>query len=97
VAHLRPNLAFSDQAMIMWAASCVMAAHGLPRRLHQGAQAHNRGIFWKQKSYITLGLSMLLAWWLVGSTGISETSRITRATFPGWHLAWPVVRRVGRA
>jgi phospho-N-acetylmuramoyl-pentapeptide-transferase len=51
---------------------------------------HNRGIFWKRKGYITFALSVLLAWWLVASTDVSQTLSATRATFPGWHLAWPL-------
>ena len=30
---------------------------------------HNRGIFWKQKNYITMLLSFGIAWWLVAGTG----------------------------
>ena len=90
VAHLRPNLAFSDQAMIMWVGILVMAAIGLLDDVIKVRRKHNRGIFWKRKSYVTFGLSLLLAWWLVASTNVSETLSATRATFPGWHLAWPL-------
>ena len=90
VAHLRPNLAFSDQAMIMWVGIVVMAAMGFLDDYIKVRKRHNRGIFWKQKSYVTLGLSMLLAWWLVSSTDVSQTLSFTRATLPGWHLAMPV-------
>ncbi len=89
-AHLRPNLAFSDQAMIMWVGIVVMAAMGFLDDYIKVRKRHNRGIFWKQKSYVTLGLSMLLAWWLVSSTDVSQTLSFTRATLPGWHLAMPV-------
>ncbi len=40
---------------------------------------HNRGIFWKQKNYLTMIASFGFAWWLVVATGISETISITRA------------------
>jgi len=40
---------------------------------------HNRGIFWKQKNYITMLASFGMAWWLVVGTGISETISVTRA------------------
>jgi len=89
-AHLRPNLAFSDQAMIMWVGIIVMAGMGFLDDFIKVRKRHNRGIFWKQKSYVTLGLSMLVAWWLVSSTDVSQTLSITRSTFPGWHLAMPV-------
>ena len=53
VAHLRPNLAFSDQAMIMWVGIVVMAGMGFLDDFIKVRKRHNRGIFWKQKSYIT--------------------------------------------
>ena len=90
VAHLRPGIAISDQAMIMWVGVLVMAAMGFLDDFIKVRKAHNRGIFWKKKSYITLGLSILLAWWLVASTGVAETISFTRASFPGWNVPWPV-------
>ena len=36
------------------------------------------------------GLSMLLAWWLVSATDVSETLSLTRATLPGLHMPWYV-------
>lgn len=90
VAHLRPNLALSNQAMIMWVGILVMASMGFLDDFIKVRKRHNRGIFWKRKGYITFGLSVLLAWWLVASTDVSETLSATRATFPGWHLAWPL-------
>ena len=33
---------------------------------------------------------MMIAWWLVASTDVSQTLSFTRATFPGWHLEWPL-------
>ncbi len=90
VAHIRPGLALSDQAAIMWVGIGVMAGMGFLDDFIKVRKRHNRGIFWKQKSYITLGFSILLAWWLVASTGVSETISFTRATLPGWNVAWPV-------
>ena len=90
VAHLRPGLALSDQAMIMWAGVIVMAGMGFLDDYIKVRKRHNRGIFWKKKSYITLGLSILLAWWLVAATGVSETISFTRADWPGWSLWWPI-------
>ncbi len=86
VAHLRPNLALSDQAMILWVGILVMAGMGFLDDWIKVKKRHNRGIFWKQKSYITLGLSMLLAWWLVAATDINTNLSFTRSTFPGWEL-----------
>lgn len=91
VAHVRPGLALSDQTMIMWVGVVVMGGMGLLDDLIKVRKRHNRGIFWKKKSYVTLGLSILLAWWLVAATGISETVSFTRATLPGWHIPWPLL------
>jgi phospho-N-acetylmuramoyl-pentapeptide-transferase len=89
-AHLRPGIAFSDQSMIMWVGVLVLAAMGFLDDYIKVRKRHNRGIFWKKKSYITLTLSILIAWWLVAATGVSETISFTRADLPGWHVPWPV-------
>jgi phospho-N-acetylmuramoyl-pentapeptide-transferase len=78
VAHLRPGLAFSDQTMIVWVGVLLMALMGFLDDFLKVRRRHNRGIFWKQKNYITMGASILMAWWLVVATGISETISITR-------------------
>jgi phospho-N-acetylmuramoyl-pentapeptide-transferase len=90
VAHLRDGLAFSDQTMIMWAGVLVLAAMGFLDDFIKVRKRHNRGIFWKKKSWITLGLSILIAWWLVAGTGVSETISFTRASLPGWDVPWPI-------
>ena len=89
-AHLRPGIAFSDQAKIMWVGVVVMAGMGFLDDFIKVRKSHNRGIFWKKKSYITLGLSILLAWWLVAATGVAETISFTRASLPGWDVPWPL-------
>jgi phospho-N-acetylmuramoyl-pentapeptide-transferase len=90
VAHLRRGLAFSDQAMIMWVGILAMAFMGFLDDYIKVKRAHNRGIFWKKKGYITFGLALLIAWWLAASTGISETISFTRANWPGWDVHWLV-------
>lgn len=90
VGHLRPGIPFSDQAMIMWVGVLAMALMGFLDDFIKVRKRHNRGIFWKKKSYITLGMSILLAWWLVADTGVAETISLTRATWPGWEIPWPV-------
>ena len=90
VAHLRPGLPFSDQALIMWTGIVVMAFMGFLDDFIKVRKRHNRGIFWKKKGYLTFALSLLLAWWLVATTGVSETIAFTRADFPGWEVPWPV-------
>jgi phospho-N-acetylmuramoyl-pentapeptide-transferase len=90
VAHLRPGIAISDQAAIMWVGVLVMAGMGFLDDFIKVRKAHNRGIFWKKKSYITLGLSILIGWWLITATGVSQTISFTRASLPGWHVPWPI-------
>jgi phospho-N-acetylmuramoyl-pentapeptide-transferase len=79
VAHARPGLPFSNQAMIVWVGILFMAVMGFLDDYIKVRKRHNRGIFWKQKNYITMAASFGLAWWLVVGTGISETISITRA------------------
>lgn len=90
VAHSRNGLAFSDQALIMWACIFVMAFMGFLDDLIKVRKAHNRGIFWKKKGYITFGITVLFLWWLSAATGVSETLSLTRSSNPGWELPWPV-------
>ncbi len=90
MAHLRQGLVFSTQALIMWIGILVMALMGFLDDYIKVKRSHNRGIFWKKKSYITLGLAMLIALWLALGTGISETISFTRATSPGWTVHWVV-------
>lgn len=89
VAHVR-DLAFSRQAEIAWIAILVMAGVGFLDDYLKVKRAHNRGVFWKKKSYITFTLSLLLAWWMVSATSISTTLSFTRADLPDWHMPWYV-------
>jgi phospho-N-acetylmuramoyl-pentapeptide-transferase len=78
IAHARPGLAFSNQAMIVWVGILFMAGMGFLDDYIKVRKRHNRGIFWKQKNYITMFASFGFAWWLVAGTGISETISVTR-------------------
>ena len=78
IAHLRRGLAFSDQTMIVWVGVLFMALMGFLDDYIKVRKRHNRGIFWKQKNYITMLASIAMAWWLVVGTGISETINVTR-------------------
>ena len=78
VAHVR-NIAFSDQAMIVWVGVLAMSFMGFLDDWIKVRKGHNRGIFWKQKNYITMLMSFGFAWWLVATTGISETISFVRA------------------
>jgi phospho-N-acetylmuramoyl-pentapeptide-transferase len=86
IAHLRRGLPFSDQALIVWVGVLAMALMGFLDDWIKVRKRHNRGIFWKQKNYVTLGLSMLVAWWMVSATGISTTVSLTRAGDLGVNL-----------
>ena len=85
-AHLRAGLAFSDQGLIVWIGIVGMAGMGLLDDIIKVRKGHNRGIFWRQKNYITMLMSFGLAWWLVVATGVSETISFTRADSPGWEI-----------
>ena len=78
-AHVRPDLPFSTQSLIMWVGVLFMASMGFLDDYIKVRKRHNRGIFWKQKNYITMLASFGMAWWLVVGTGVSETISITRA------------------
>ena len=79
VAHVRDGVSFSDQAMIIWAGVLFMVVMGFLDDFIKVRKGHNRGIFWKQKNYITMLASFGMAWWLVSATGVSETISVTRA------------------
>jgi phospho-N-acetylmuramoyl-pentapeptide-transferase len=87
VAHLRGGIALSDQAMIMWAICGVLSVIGFLDDFLKVRNAHNRGIFWKKKGYITFGLVVVMMTWLLLGTGVSETLSFTRFDFPGWNLS----------
>jgi phospho-N-acetylmuramoyl-pentapeptide-transferase len=79
IAHVRDDLPFATQSMIVWAGVLFMAMMGFLDDYIKVRKRHNRGIFWKQKNYITMAASFAMAWWLVVGTGISETISVTRA------------------
>lgn len=85
VAHVR-DLAFSDQALIVWIGILAMSFMGLLDDWIKVRKRHNRGIFWKQKNYVTMLMSFGFAWWLVASTGIAQEISVTRAG----HFSLPV-------
>jgi phospho-N-acetylmuramoyl-pentapeptide-transferase len=85
-AHVRRGLPFSTQGLIIWVSIIAMAAMGFLDDFIKVRRRHNRGIFWKQKNYVTLLMSFGIAWWLVAGTGISESISLTRAENPGWDV-----------
>ena len=68
-AHVREGLPFSTQALIVWVGIVVMATMGFLDDYIKVRRRHNRGIFWKQKNYVTLLMSFGIAWWLVYAHG----------------------------
>jgi len=91
-AHVREGLPFSTQALIVWVGIIAMAIMGFLDDFIKVRKRHNRGIFWKQKNYVTLAMSFGIAWWLVAATGIAETISLTRAEYPGWDVpSWVFV------
>lgn len=86
VAHVRDRLAFSDQAIIMWVAVFALGFMGFLDDFLKVRKAHNRGILWKKKGYITFGLVVVLMIILLTATGVSETLSFTRFDLPGWKL-----------
>ena len=86
VAHLREGLPFSDQATIVWVGILAMSLMGFLDDYIKVRKSHNRGIFWKQKNYVTMLMSFGIAWWLSDTTGIAETISLTRADYPGWDV-----------
>jgi phospho-N-acetylmuramoyl-pentapeptide-transferase len=92
VAHLRPGLPFSDQAVIIWLTIAVLSAIGFLDDFLKVRRQHNRGIFWKKKGWITFGITVALLALLVATTGVAETISFTRATSPGWEIpSWAFV------
>jgi phospho-N-acetylmuramoyl-pentapeptide-transferase len=88
VAHTRSGLVFSNQALVIWGGVLALAAMGFLDDYIKVTKSHNRGIFWKKKSYITLAISIGIAWVLVSVTDVSQNVSMTRANLPGWHLPW---------
>lgn len=86
VAHVRGDFPFATQSLIMWAGVAFMALMGFLDDYIKVRKRHNRGIFWKQKNYITMAASFGMAWWLVVGTGISESISITRAEEFGFEV-----------
>lgn len=85
VAHVR-NIAFSDQAMIVWLGILAMGAMGLADDWIKVKKRHNRGIFWKQKNYVTMAMAIGLCAALSAFTGIDESISLVRAGDTGIEL-----------
>jgi phospho-N-acetylmuramoyl-pentapeptide-transferase len=88
VAHVR-TVYFSDQAIVIFVGIGAMAAIGFIDDYIKVRIRRNRGIFWKRKSHIMLGVSFLIALLLWRVVDINTRLTFTRADWPGWQLHGP--------
>jgi phospho-N-acetylmuramoyl-pentapeptide-transferase len=80
------RLPFSNQALWMFLGVFVMAALGFIDDFLKVRRQHNRGVLWKLKGYITIGMSMLVAAPLVFVEHINTRISFTRFNLPGWNI-----------
>jgi phospho-N-acetylmuramoyl-pentapeptide-transferase len=85
-AHLRRGAYFSDQTMFIILGIIAMAALGFLDDFLKVRRAHNRGVLWKKKGWITLVMALVIAVVLVTQTSIDTRIGLTRADLPGWEL-----------
>jgi len=85
-AHLRQGAYFSDQTTFIIIGIGAMAGLGFLDDFLKVRRAHNRGVLWKRKGWITLGMSFAIAILLVTQTSIDTRIGLTRAALPGWNL-----------
>jgi phospho-N-acetylmuramoyl-pentapeptide-transferase len=86
VSHARAGVVFSDQALIALAGVAALAGVGLVDDVIKVRARRNRGLFWKLKGFVTLGVSLAIAAALVAFTDIDTRVSLTRADLPGWEL-----------
>lgn len=86
VSHARAGVVFSNQTLIALCGIAALATIGLIDDIIKLSRRRNRGLFWKRKGVITLGVSMLVAASLVTFTDIDTRVSLTRADLPGWEL-----------
>ena len=67
----------------MWVGVLAMAFMGFLDDFIKVRKRHNRGIFWKQKNYVTMLMSFGIAWWLVAATGIADDDLADPGRLPG--------------
>jgi phospho-N-acetylmuramoyl-pentapeptide-transferase len=91
IAHVRRGVVFSNQTLIVFAGVLAMAAIGFVDDYIKVRKKRNKGVLWKLKGYITLGVAFGIAAALVAFTDIDTRLSLTRAPLPGWQLgpiAW---------
>ena len=84
VAHVR-TVYFSDQAFVILGGVAALAFVGFTDDFIKVRAKRNRGIFWKRKSHIMLGVSFLIALALWFTVDINTTLSF-RANWPGIEL-----------
>jgi phospho-N-acetylmuramoyl-pentapeptide-transferase len=85
VAHVR-TVYFSDQVLVMLGGVLAMALVGFVDDFIKVRMARNRGIFWKRKNFIVLGVAFLISltlWWAVP---LNTRLSFTRFDWPGWQI-----------
>ena len=61
LTHLREGVVFSDQVLIMIVGIAILAFLGFLDDYIKVRRARNRGIFWKTKGWLVLGVSAAIA------------------------------------
>jgi phospho-N-acetylmuramoyl-pentapeptide-transferase len=86
LSHVRAGVVFSDQTLVVVGGILAMAALGLVDDVSKIRARQNRGIYWKLKGALSLGVSFGIAAVLVVTTDIDTRLSSTRADLPGWEL-----------
>ncbi len=86
VSHVRAGVVFSDQTLVVIAGILAMATLGLVDDTSKIRARQNRGVYWKLKGALSLGMSFGIATVLVVTTDIDTRVSLTRASLPGWEL-----------
>ena len=87
VSHVRRGVVFSNQTIIMWAGVLAMALVGFVDDAIKVRSRRNRGVLWRHKGYITLGIAFAIAAILVAATDIDTRLSLLRPEEPGWQLS----------
>lgn len=86
VSHVRGGVFFSNQTLVIWGGVLAMGLIGLVDDLIKVRTNRNRGVLWRHKGYITLGVAVTIAIGLLVVTDIDTRLALTRADLPGWQL-----------
>jgi len=85
-SHVRRGVVFSDQTLVIWGGVVAMGLIGLVDDLIKVRTRHNRGVLWRHKGYISLGVAFAIAITLLVVTDIDTRLALTRADLPGWQI-----------